>query len=301
MSDAEIPKIVVVIVNWTRPDDTLACLESVYQASIEGLTCLVVDNGSTDDSIQRISLAYPQVEMLALPENRGFAGGYNAGIQRALEIGASQIFLLNNDTILDQRVIPALAQSGWDVAIPKIVYHQNPERIWSAGCAWRAFPPSVIMVGYGRQANQPRYNRAYPLEYATGCAMMISRDALQSVKGFDERFTSYMEDYDLSFRLRQQGFSMGYVPEAVVKHKVSQTLGEFSTARWKLMGRNAVLFYRIHDRFPAWKLLLYLLWVCIREPLKGNWQIPSAFLSGARQGFRELKLMHQKISESNPA
>jgi hypothetical protein len=300
VSELEFPKIIVVIVNWMRPDDTLACLESVYQASLEGLACIVVDNGSTDDSIQRIKHAYPQAEMLALPENRGFAGGYNAGIQRALETGASQIFLLNNDTILDKQAIPALAQSGWDVAIPKIVYHQDPERIWSAGCTWRAFPPSVIMIGYGRNANHSRYNRAYPLEYATGCAMMISRDALQLVKGFDERFTSYMEDYDLSFRLRQQGFTLGYVPEAVVMHKVSQTLGEFSTTRWKLMGRNAVLFYRIQNRFPAWKLLIFLLWVSIREPLKGNGQIAPAFLSGARQGFRELRQMRRQTGESDP-
>jgi GT2 family glycosyltransferase len=297
----ETPKIVVVIVNWMRPDDTIACLESIYQSSIDELACLVVDNGSTDDSVQRIKQAFPQVEWLLLPENRGFAGGYNAGIRRALETGASKIFLLNNDTIVDQRAIAALAQSGWDVAIPKIVYHQQPDRIWCAGCAWRPFPPSVVMIGFGKQANDIRYNRSYPLEYATGCAMMVSREALQLVKGFDEAFTSYMEDYDFSFRLRQHGFSMGYVPEAVVMHKVSQSLGEFSPARWKLMGRNAVFFYRLQNRFPAWKLLFFLAWVCLRESLKGNWGIVPAFISGARQGFGELKHRRRPDREEDAA
>jgi len=95
--------VMVVIVNWERPNDTLECIRSVNRSNTPEIPIIVIDNGSKDDSVERISNACPNVTLIVLPRNLGFAGGYNAGIERALKTNATAILLLNNDTTLNLR------------------------------------------------------------------------------------------------------------------------------------------------------------------------------------------------------
>ena len=91
-------RITIVVLNWNLRDDTLACLASLAKAELGGAQIVVVDNGSRDGSVEAIRARFPAVEVLALPENRGYAGGCNAGIRAALDAGAEGVVLLNNDT-----------------------------------------------------------------------------------------------------------------------------------------------------------------------------------------------------------
>jgi GT2 family glycosyltransferase len=280
-------QVTVVIVNWERPEDTIECIQSVLASQCVSPQVLVVDNGSRDDSVQRISSIYPEIEIIQLEHNLGFAGGYNAGIERALEMQAADIFLLNNDAIVEPETTAALVNAPWDVAVPKILYYDQPERIWAAGSRWRAFPPAVVMIGY-RKMDGAAYQTAYPLEYATGCALLIRREVFEEVQGFDSEFGNYMEDYDFTYRVRAAGFKMGYVPEARVRHKVSQSLGEASPLRWQYLGRNTVFFYRKDERFSTWTLPAYLAWFLLRETVKGQVAHLPHFFKGVRQGLAVL-------------
>jgi GT2 family glycosyltransferase len=282
----------VVILNWERPADTVACVCSIESENPVGvdLHVLVVDNGSTGGSVQEILNACPDVELLALPENLGFAGGNNAGINHALERGADLVLLLNNDTIVEPGAVAALVRSldqdeSWSIAVPKICYHDEPRRIWAAGARWRRFPPRVTMVGFGRR-DASRYNRAHELAYATGCALLVRRSVFDDVGGFDPMFVNYQEDYDLCYRARQAGHRLVYVPQAVVLHKVSQSLGHAAPARWCYLGRNNVLFYRPGERFSWWALMSFLAWVIAREAIKGNISRLPAFVRGVREGVK---------------
>lgn len=283
--------LLVVIVNWERPGDTIQCIRSLQRAAQgveQPVRILVVDNGSQDGSVEKIRETCSQVELLALSHNQGFAGGYNAGIQRGLETGAGAFFLLNNDTVVEPGALGILARASWDVAVPKILYYDQPERIWAAGARWRSFPPSVVMRGY-RKMDGPQYEVPTSLEYATGCALMVRRQVLESVGGFDPDFENYMEDYDFSYRVRAAGFTMGYAPSARILHKVSQTLGALSPERWRYQGRNTVRFYRKEDRFPALTLWSFLAWFFLRETLKGQTAHLPAFWAGVRQGLQQMK------------
>jgi GT2 family glycosyltransferase len=284
MSDAP-AQVWVVIVNWERPDDTIECIRSVLQSQTDGLKMLVVDNGSSDNSVARISDAYPHIDILSLPENLGFSNGYNAGIEYVLNTQASHCFLLNNDTTIDENTIPALLASPWDVAIPKILLYHEPERVWAAGARLRLFPPGIIMIGYQKK-DSGGYDSPRPLQYATGCALLVKRSVLEATQGFDPEFKNYMEDYDFSYRVRSAGFSIGYVPEARVLHKVSQTLGAFSALRWRYQGKNTVLFYRKCNRFSRGYLWAVLFWFTIREILKRNTGILPHFWRGVLDGYR---------------
>jgi GT2 family glycosyltransferase len=287
------PKIVCVIVNWERPADTIECIDSVLRSNVSEMQVLVVDNGSRDDSREKISRRFPQITLVSLPQNLGFAGGYNEGIKHALRTGASHIFILNNDTVIEPETISRLMDSPWDVVVPKIVFHDKPDYIWSAGARWRAFPPGVVMIGF-RKKDGPLYASAYPLEYATACALMIQRHVFEIVGGFDLEFVNYMEDYDFTYRVKENKFSMGFIPDAKVFHKVSQTLGEYSPKRWKYQGKNTVLFYRKDSRFSWLELWIFLIWSTVREVIQGNFFILPGFWQGILDG---LKLLKQKERE----
>lgn len=280
----------VVIVNWERSQDTIECIRSVMQSQCVAISVLVVDNGSGDDSVDRIKRFCPDTELIRLPTNLGFAGGYNTGIEQSLASDAEYIFLLNNDTEIFPDTIHALvvATQEWDVTVPKIIFHDSPSQVWAAGAQWRFFPPSVIMIGYKRR-DCPKYNVPRPLDYATGCALMLKRKVVETVGGFDLDYQNYLEDYDLCYRIRTAGFRIGYVPTARLLHKVSMTLGEGSPEKWRLLGRNTVLFYRKYNRFPLWMLWSFLIWVSIRESLKRQPTVLPDFWRGVREGLAALK------------
>jgi GT2 family glycosyltransferase len=297
------PQVLVVIANWEGTGDTIECLRSVYQSNNVQIQVLVVDNGSRDDSIQQITRIFPNIDLLALSPNQGFAGGFNAGIERALKSGAENIFVLSNDTIVEPDAIYALVNAPWDVSVPKILYYDD-ERIWAAGAKWRRFPPSVVMLGYGLlgqgEPDGPAWDSPGELDYATGCALLVRRRVFETVGGFDRNFECYMEDYDLCYRIRTSGYRIGYVPTARIYHKVSRTLGQNPARWWWYMGRNTVLFYRKDNRFPLWMLWAFLAWVFPREVIKGNLMHLSDFWRGIRDGFRFLK-QKQSVHETDRA
>lgn len=278
----------VVIVNWQRAADTIECIQSLIEANVEPAEIILVDNGSQDSSVAQICAAHPGIHVECLQSNLGFAGGYNAGIAQALKSGAEHIFLLNNDTTLDPQAVKQLLAAGWDVAIPKILFYDQPKQIWAAGSRWRIFPPAVVMNGY-LQMDGEKYDQPTQLMYATGCAILARRKVLEGVGGFDQDFENYMEDYDLFFRINRAGYHIGFVPQARIYHKVSQTLGSQSPIRLRYLGRNTVLFYRKDNRFPGWMLWSYLSWFLIRELAKGNGKTIPLFWNGVREGLRLIK------------
>ena len=102
-----IPKVSLIILNWNGKEDTIACLESLQKLSYPHVDIILVDNGSTDATVPLIQERFPYVHCIPLPDNLGFAGGNNPGIQYALKKGADYILLLNNDTL----VAPDLIES----------------------------------------------------------------------------------------------------------------------------------------------------------------------------------------------
>ena len=283
--------VAVVIVNYGRLADTADCVASIRQAPDgHALPILLVDNGSGDPAVADLAQAWPNITLRLLPRNLGYVGGFNAGIEAALRWPVRSLLLLNNDTLVPAGSLACLVQALdlWDIAVPKITYADQSNLIWAAGAAWRRFPPGIVMRGF-RRPEAPAYNVAGPLDYATGCALLVKRAVLEAVGGFDTRYGSYMEDYDYCYRLRAAGFRLGYVPQAVIRHKVSQTLGENTPAKWHLLGRNSVLFYRTDRRFPARVLWAYLAWVMVREVLKGQAPVLPHFARGVREGLTLLK------------
>ena len=228
-------EITIVVLNWNRRDDTLACLASLAQADLGGAAVLVVDNGSRDGSTQAIRERFPAVRVVALPENRGFAGGNNAGIREALAGGAQGVLLLNNDTrVSPDFLLPLLWALGaypCTGAVCSAIHRQDRPEMLDVGYAQVRFArrEAVQLCGVNALPGHG-FDTRREVEVAVGCSVLITADALRTVGLFDEQYFAYHEDVDWSLRARQAGFQLVYEPFSRVFHRGSTTTAALQTA-----------------------------------------------------------------------
>lgn len=246
------PKVDIVILNWNGRLDTLACLESVANISYPNFNVIVVDNGSTDDSVLAIRAAFPEVTLIETGANLGFSGGNNVGIQHALAHGADYVLLLNNDTVVDPGLLDAFVAAAKrfpdaGVFSAKIYFHAEPQRIWYAGARWNDLTARFDQVGEGELDNGQRFATACETEYACGCAFFVPAARLREIGLLDDNFFLYFEETDWCFRARKAGYPSIYVPEAKLWHKVSVSFGgEGSPLALYFQTRNRLLWARRH-------------------------------------------------------
>lgn len=290
-------RLAVVVLNWNGRADTLAALASLaacrapagWQAHL-----MMVDNGSTDGSLEAVRRDFPTVEVVALGENRRFAGGNNEGVRRALADGADAIMLVNNDTEADpglfEHLLAALeADPGAGAAAPLIPFAAPRDRIWYAG--GYCVPALGLAAHRGLRATERGQYRAIETTgYLTGCCLLARRDAWEKVGLLDERYFIYAEDADWSLRARAAGYRLLFVPQARLWHKVSAASGAASP--WKIYQRlraNLTLFAR-HARglgrvtwlpsFVAQQVALAL-WLLLRGQAGAALAVPRALWDAA--------------------
>lgn len=267
--DASIWPLWVVVLNWNLPRDTVACVQSVLAAAqgLEAAAILIVDNGSSDDSTAQLRAAFPPgatrtpVELLETGKNLGFAGGMNAGAAYALDHGAGSVLFLNNDTEIDPDMLRQLsAVLGADPTTgmtgPLIYYADPSTKIWRVADnehAWLPFPLRVPDAAVEGQVGPMR------VDYITACAMLVRAQVLREVGLFDERYFMYFEDADLCRRVRDAGYTIRYVPQARMWHKVSLSANKEKGANRYARAWGRVRFHRTHPhgRLP-WLVHGYL-------------------------------------------
>ena len=249
------PRIVVVILNWNGRDDTLECLESVEKIDYPNFGVIVVDNGSCDDSVAAIHAAFPRVEVIETGANLGFSGGNNAGIKRALELGADYVLLLNNDTEVDERLLRAFVSAAERFPnaaafSAKIYFFHDRYRIWHAGTRWDSDTCRFVHIGEGLQDDHDGDVIACETDYACGCAFFVAAARLQKIGLLDDAFFLYFEETDWCYRARRAGYASVFVPEAKLWHKVAVSFGgDGSPLAIYFVTRNRLLWAARHARF----------------------------------------------------
>lgn len=278
----------IIVVNWEKPDETILCLESLKAANVDLASVILLDNGSRDGSAKILSTLFPKVQFIQTRENLGFAGGYNKGIEYALEGTSDRFFLLNNDTVIQADAINQLTSFEDEILIPKIRYLSNKDRIWAAGAYWRELSATIKMRGNGER-DRGQYDEQIDLQYATACAILIHRKVFETIGVFDERFVNYFEDYDFCHRASQAGFKIKYIPGSVIYHSDAKSLDRSPGMRWWYIARNSVLFFKKHDYFSDWSLARNILWVLVRELLLLRFSRFIYYLKGYWQGAKDQK------------
>ena len=260
--------VAVVVLNWNRREDTLACLRSLAQVEVPPLLVVVVDNASSDGSADAVEREFPGVELIRNDANLGFAEGNNAGIERALALGAEYVVVLNNDVEVDPGFVVALldeAARRRDAASlgSKILYESPPDLIWFAGADYD--PRSGYngrQRGY-REHDDGRFDEVVTTDRACGAAMLVPRAVLEQIGLFDPELFLYNEDTDWSLRARAAGLRHYVVPASVVHHKVSAASGGESSPTTLYYGtRNSIVVAERHARLGplgTWRRRLVLL------------------------------------------
>ncbi len=208
----------VVVLNWNRAEDTAECLTSLRDSTYPRLVTLVVDNGSTDDSVKLLANRFPEPTLLQNQTNLGYAEGNNGGIRWALAAGADYVLLLNDDARVDPDAVWGLvkvaeADPHIGIAGPKIYYWDQPEAVWFAGGVldWRTGYATHLCDG----PPSP-----YDTDFVTGCVMLVRARLFEEIGLFDPRFFLYYEDTDLCLRARRAGWRTVVVPAAGAWHKI---------------------------------------------------------------------------------
>jgi GT2 family glycosyltransferase len=256
------PRVTVLIPNWNGHRFLEECLEALSEQDYRDFETLLVDNGSTDGSVELLRERFPGVRVLELGENRGFAGAMNEGIGAA---GAPLVAFLNNDTRVDPAWLGELVacldrHPAAAAAASKLLVYESRRMDGAGDCLGRMFLPHPR--GHGRP-DDDRFAEEVEVFGATGGASLWRGDVVAELGGFDESFFAYFEDVDLSFRTQLAGHEIWYAPRSVVLHHGGGTSSGFSDFSFFHPIRNR--WYLIVKNVPWQLLLLYALPIAYGE------------------------------------
>ena len=217
------PKVYIIIINWNGLTDTLECLESVFGLDYPVFQVIVVDNGSSDSSVEKIRMRYPHVILIESDKNLGFTGGNNLGMRHALEHNADYVWLLNNDTVVESNALTRLvddAETSDDIAAasPVINCYLDKKRKQFAGSYvnWAnlqiLYPDRMYKAG-----DDYRYHG--PDVCLWGTALLIKRKTLEKIGLLDDRYFAYWEDTEYSLRVIKNGLRNVISYDSIIYHK----------------------------------------------------------------------------------
>jgi len=251
------PGVSVIIVNWNTRDMVLRLLASLStraEESVQELELIVVDNDSSDGSVDAIRREFPSVKLVAQTENRGFAGGVNPGIQAATQ---PLVLLLNSDTQTTRASIEEAAQYIAEhpeagILGPRVL---NPDGSHQPSC-WRE--PSLIWLVFGvlgldylkpfqfAEYGEREFTEATEVDCVCGSTMMIRRDLLKVLGGLDEDYFMYFEETDLCVRARRHGMKVHHAPVGDFRHESGGSSKSAKLRTFLDFRRSQILFYRKH-------------------------------------------------------
>ena len=307
-------EIFIVILNWNGKSDTLVCIDSLQSLQYSQYKIIIVDNGSTDDSVHEIKANFKNIILIETGQNLGYAEGNNVGIRYALEHDADYILLLNNDTtvapdLLDQLVNAAQKDPDAGVFGATLLYMDKPDTVWFAGAQWNT---QTLTFDYPYQDQPLPDNLSSATDYACGAALFFRAEVARSIGLLDARFFLVWEESDWCLRATRAGYGCKLVPSAYVWHKVGASFdGECSPLRQYFSYRNRLLWAEknlsfkdllrlIKNSFGAFcpkftisqsekaPLIKRLLWSILGW--KANWSSP--ILRAKRRGIMDYFLRH---------
>ena len=254
--------IVVVTVNYNTAKDTDAFLQSMEDVKKDNfsLEIIVVDNGSKEAYQLPQRSNHKPITVIHSPTNTGFTGGYNIGMKEALKRKADYVMIVNNDTLVDPAMITNLittlaSDSHIGLTVPKIYFAKGHEFhkdrytkdelgkvFWYAGGSTDWANVQTIHRGVD-EVDHGQYDTIEQTGFATGCCMMFKKEVLEKVGFLDDRYFLYYEDADLNERIKRAGYTIYYVPTAVLAHvNASSTGGAGSLLQDYFITRNRMLF-----------------------------------------------------------
>ncbi len=240
-------KVSIIILNWNGIKDTLECLRSVYKLDYSNFEVIVVDNGSTDNSVQLIRSSFPKVIIIENKANLGYAGGNNTGMRYAMDTDAKFFWLLNNDTVvepdsLSELILAAGKSPRCGLLSPVIYFYDEPEAVQFCGSILDWSKRDFI---HFRDVMSLKNNIITNDLVLWGTALLVSRQVVMSAGYLNEDYFSYHEDIEYSVRAINSGYTNMVVSAARIYHKEARSSGgRESPMHCYYMTRNIYYFWR---------------------------------------------------------
>ena len=242
MSGPPFPKVSIIVLNYNGRHLLEECLESLLRQTYQQYEIILVDNGSTDDSVPFLENRYhSRIRLIKNSVNLGFAEGNNIGI--AASEGA-YIALLNNDAVadshwLEELVSVSLVSDGtFGMWASKIMFYDRRDVIDTAG---HLIYPDGLNRGRGKhETDHGQYDKQEEVFFPSGCAALYAKKMIDEIGAFDKDFFAYGDDTDLGIKARLAGWKCLFVPTSVVYHRSSATAGTFSSFKVYLVERNRI-------------------------------------------------------------
>jgi GT2 family glycosyltransferase len=256
------PKVTIIILNWNGKKNTINCLDALKLTTYSNYEITVVDNGSADGSAKHFKDHYPEIKLVENRENLGFAEGNNVAIREILKRKEIKyIALLNNDTIVKpdwlEKLVNALeSDEKIGSCQPKILSLINPDTIDAVGIYINKYG-GAFQEGHNEK-DLGQYDETTEVFGVCAGAALYRVKMLNQIGLFDKDFFAYYEDVDLAIRARLFGWKSVCIPQAVIYHIHSATLGNDSPFKKYLLERNS--YYYIIKSLPRKTILLFLIW-----------------------------------------
>jgi GT2 family glycosyltransferase len=232
-----------VIVNYRTPQATLSCVNALIAAGSDARDIIVVDNGSGDDSTERLSAGLAGSRLITTPRNLGFAAGSNLGIREAFASGGDLVFLVNSDAEVRPGTVEALTRalerdSSLGIVGPVVVSRDTPQRIETLGIRYSRATGRMRHLGWRQPLESLEPFETREVDGISGCAMLIRREVFDRVGTLDEEYFFGFEDLEFCLRAGALGLRCACVGSAVVVHERNRSIGRASSARVYYATRN---------------------------------------------------------------
>jgi len=230
------PKVSIIILNWNGWRKTVECLESLTKINYSNYEVIIVDNGSTDESVDRLK-RLRKIKLILNKRNLGFSGGNNTAIRKILKEDRSKfILLLNNDTIVEKNFLNELikaaqAEEKAGILGPKIYYFDYQDKknvIQSAGSKINLCLGKFPSVEKLNQVDDGRFKQVKDVDFVIGACLLIKTEVIRKIGLLDKRYFLLFEDTDWCLRAKKAGYSILYVPQSIIWHRTSQSMRRVS-------------------------------------------------------------------------
>ncbi|WP_423128802.1 glycosyltransferase family 2 protein [Gaoshiqia sp. Z1-71] len=304
------PKVAIVILNWNGEKLLPQFLPSVIEYSRQDdVELIVADNHSSDGSIQVLKDQFPQVKILPLETNYGFARGYNEALK---QIQARYYIVLNSDVEVSPNWIDPLVRAMDDdptvaAVQPKILSWHQKDTFEYAGAAGGFIDKLGFPFCRGRildvlEKDEGQYDQQISIFWASGACLAIRADLFHEAGGFDADFWAHMEEIDLCWRLKNRGYKILFVPESKVFHLGGGSLSYNNPRKLFLNFRNSLwLLYKNVPRRKFWKVMLTRMFLdgiaALRLLAEGNVKGFASVFKAHLAYYRELPVLRQKRRE----
>ena len=223
------PKVFVITLNWDGRKWLGDCLSSILAMDYPNFEVVMVDNGSTDGSVQFVHETFPGVHVVETGSNLGYARGFNAGLEFAAQNGAKYFLIMNNDTVIDRNALTALIETMQNkpkagFVTGKVYFYDRPNILQSVGKEEDPVVWSGNLIGFKEEDNG-QYDEVAERTFIDDVFTLVSRSLYDEVGGYDPQYYLQSEEFDLQVRAKKKGWKFYYTPKAKIRHRVSMSMG----------------------------------------------------------------------------